>query len=359
MLPTRRQFLKQTLVATSSVLAVGPRRSFGELAISRVKSEPDVVLPDGTYPGWPWITATAGGTLYCVFREGTVHGYSASGRAMITKSDDKGRTWSKAAIVVDQAEVDDRNVAVAELSSGDLLVTYNTYDAAKNSQAMTIRSADGGRTWSKPKPLDRANTRTRSAAVELPDGTLVLPYYVAPAHGSLAAISADGGHRWKTFAVPDAEGFVGDEWDVAEVEPGRLIGIHRNSHPKGDGTFWKTESRDGGCTWSVPMPTNVRDSRSRSPAQITMHGKTPTVIYADRRMVSVSAVRTTDPEFLTWDAEHRLPCYLYRADAAPIRDASYPVSAPVGDNRRLIVDYEIRKTTKRIAGYFVSFPADW
>jgi Neuraminidase (sialidase) len=356
---TRRQFLTRALVAASTVLAVRPKRSVGELAAPRIKSEPDVVVYDGAYPGWPWITSGAQGRLYCVFREGTVHGYSASGRAMLATSDDQGRNWSKAAVIVDEPEVDDRNVAVVELNNGDLLATYNTYNAAKESQAMTIRSADGGRTWSEPKPLDRINTRTRSAVVVLRDGTLVLPYYVASGNGSLAAISEDGGGRWKTFVVPDAEGFVGDEWDLLEVQPGRLIGIHRNNHPQGDGTFWKTESRDGGRRWSVPRPTNIIDTRSRSPAQITMHGETPTVIYADRRMVSVSAVRTSDADFLQWDVEHRLPCYVYNADQTPIADGSYPVSAPVGDTRRLIVDYEIRETTKRIAGYFVDFPADW
>jgi hypothetical protein len=60
-----------------------------------------------------------------------------------------------------------------------------------------------------------------------------------------------------------------------------------------------------------------------------------------------------------WDVEHRLPCYVYRADGTPIADASYPVSAAVGKTCRLIVDYEIRTTTKQIAGYFVSFPDNW
>ncbi len=357
--PTRRQFLKHALIGTSTALAALPSWARAASVPAPVKSQADVVIYEGTYPGWPWITSGADGRLYCVFREGTIHGYSPSGRAMITTSDDGGRLWSKATTVVDEASVDDRNVAVTELKDGDLLAVYNTYDAAKNSQAMTIRSADGGRTWSRPKPLDRSNTRTRSAVVPLTDGALLLPYYVAPGNGSLAAVSEDGGRRWRTFAVPDAPGFVGDEWDVAEVEPGRLIGIHRNSHPQGDGAFWKTESRDGGRTWSVPKPTNIQDRRSRSPAQITMHGKTPTVIYADRRMVSVSAVRTTDADFLAWDVQRRLACYLYNADETPIADASYPVSAPVEDNRRLIVDYEIRETTKRITGYFVNFPVDW
>jgi hypothetical protein len=76
-------------------------------------------------------------------------------------------------------------------------------------------------------------------------------------------------------------------------------------------------------------------------------------------MVSVSAVNTTDPEFLRWDIEHRLPCYVYNADEAPIPDGSYPVSVQVGPRERLIVDYEIRKDSKRIAGYFVSLPKEW
>ena len=49
----------------------------------------------------------------------------------------------------------------------------------------------------------------------------------------------------------------------------------------------------------------------------------------------------------------------YNADESPIPDGSYPVSAPVDARTRLIVDYEIRPTSKRIAGYFVTFPEDW
>ena len=76
-------------------------------------------------------------------------------------------------------------------------------------------------------------------------------------------------------------------------------------------------------------------------------------------MVSVSAVRTADPDYLHWDLEHRLPCYQYNADESPIPDGSYPVSVAVGGNRRLIVDYEIRRDSKRIAGYFVAVPETW
>ena len=352
---TRRRFLQAACVAAAS----GPLAVSSTVAAAKspaAKTKPDVILYDGQYPGWPWIAAAQDGTLYCVFREGSEHGYSRSGRAMITTSTDRGRTWSAAQVIVDQPDVDDRNVAVTVLPGGELLVAYNTYDAALASQAMTVRSTDGGKTWSAPQPLDRPNTRTRAAAVTLANGDFLLPYYVAPGSGALAGLSSDNGRTWKTFAVPDTDGFVGDEWDVLEVEPGRLVGISRNSHAKSDGTFWKFESRDGGRTWSVPKPTNVRSARATSPPQIAWHGKQPWLIYADRRMVSVSAVTTSDPDYLHWDLASRVPCYAYNADESPIPDASYPVSVQLDARTRLIVDYEIRPASRRIAGYFVTFP---
>jgi hypothetical protein len=158
--------------------------------------------------------------------------------------------------------------------------------------------------------------------------------------------------------VPGTGAFVGDEWVVDEVDKGRIIGIIRENGIR-DGFFWKTESRDGGRTWETAARTNVRDARSTSPAHLDSHGKTPLLTYADRRMVSVSMVTTNDADFLHWDLDDRLPCYQYRPDGQPIADASYPVSAAVGDRRRLIVDYEIRPEGRWIAGYFVDLPERW
>ena len=358
--PDRRTFLRCSL-ATAAASVVGTHASFGrsEPGDGPTKSKPDVVVYDGTYPGWPWITDDGEGTLYCVFREGTRHGYCPKGKAMITRSTDGGKTWAPATVIVDAPEVDDRNVAAVILPGGELLVTYNTYTADRKSAAMTVRSADGGGSWSEPRPIGHPNSRTRSAVVVLSDGSLLLPFYIAPGDAALAAVSKDNGASWETVRMANVDRFVGDEWSVLEVEPGRIVGIIRNNIRGSDGVFWKSESRDGGRTWSTAKPTNLQSLRHPSPAQIAWHAKTPIVIYADRRMVSVSAARTTDPDFLRWDVEHRVPCYRYRPDGQHIRDASYPVSVQTGPNERLIVDYEIRDTTARIAGYFVPFPEDW
>lgn len=330
------------------------------------KSAPDVVIYDGKYPGWPWVTAGADGTLFCVFREGTEHGFSAEGKALMCRSTDQGKTWSPPTVITDEPGVDDRNVAIVELPNRDLLVTYNTYlQVSVNpwktiSQAKTIRSKDGGQTWGEPQPGPMPNTQTRSAAHVLKDGTLVWPMYIAPNVGAVAGISKDNGLTWEAVRVPDSPVFTGDEWDVLEVESGRLVGIMRNAHRKPFNTFqFKTESRDGGRTWDEPKQTNIHVKVAHAPAQIFRQGATPTVIFPDRRRTSISAVRTQDPQFLTWDLDHRLACYRYNADEAPIPDGSYAVSAPAGPHRRIVVDYEIRPDSKRITGYLVDFPTDW
>lgn len=323
------------------------------------KNRPDVVVYEGKYPGWPWIAAGASGTLYCVWREGTVHDYSEDGRILLARSSDKGRTWTQPATIIDEPNVDDRNVAIVELPNGELLATYNTYTAARESQAMTARSADGGKSWSPSVSVGIPNTRTRSAAVVLSNGDLLLPLYTAPGNGAIAALSYNNGRNWESFAIPNTDGFLGDEWTALEVEPKRIIGISRNNIPQSDGFFWVMESKDRGKTWSVPKKTNVQSRRYPSPAHLTMHGATPTLIYSDTREVSVAAVKTSDPEFVMWDVAHPLRCYQYNASGAPIPDGSYPCTVQVTSTINLIVDYEIRESGGRVTGYYCTFPMDW
>lgn len=351
----RREFLKNAAIgALAARLASG-----AELGARNAELRASGAVYEGEYPGWPWIDRDAAGTLYCVFREGTQHMYSATGRVLLCRSTDAGRTWSEPSVVADAPHIDDRNTAITVLPGGALLVVYNTYTAIDESQAMTTRSPDCGATWSPPQPLDKSNTRTRASVKVLRDGTYLLPYYIAPGNGALAGLSEDGGATWRTVRVPDADGFVGDEWDALEHAPGRLVGVFRNSHPQTDGVFWVSLSNDSGRTWSTPRRTNVRSERYPSPAQIVLHAGTPTLIYCDQRMVSVSAVRTADPAFLEWDLEHRVPCFQHNADSSPILDGGYPASVALNAHERLIVDYEIREDRKQIAWYVVALPENW
>ena len=236
-----------------------------------------------------------------------------------------------------------------------------------------MRTKDAGKTWSAKQVIWDSDARTRSAPIRLTTGELVLPFYSEPPIQSLAAVSSDDGQTWRVVKIANHERFLGDEWSVVELPDGRLVGIIRNSgagDPElnkrenrdpghGDGVFYKTESRDRGQTWSDPQRTNLRDTASASPAQIFVHRGRPVVLYCDARMVSVSMAVSDDPELLVWNVEDRLRCFLYNRNGRTISDGGYPVSAAVGGNRRLIVDYVLGGRSMAIEGYFVEMPSTW
>lgn len=325
-----------------------------------VKATPDVIIYRGSYPGWPWVARTSSAKLVCVWREGTVHSYSSTGKLMLAESTDEGKTWSALRTIHDEPDVDDRNIALLPLSDDEWLVCYNTYTKDLVSRTFTLRTIDGGKKWSKPQLVCDLDARTRSAPIKLSTGRLVLPFYRAPGDQSLAALSDDGGNSWDVVEVANVPGFIGDEWDVCEMPDGRLVGIMRNNLRREDGTydgtFYKTESRDRGNSWSKPMRTNLCSLRNTSPAQIFLHNDRPVVLYSNARMVSVVMAASDDPDLLVWKVEKQLPCYQYRPDGKPIADGSYPVSVSVGDNRRFIVDYQHDGDDHLIAGYFVELP---
>jgi len=150
---TRREFLKTGVACSAlSVSAAGLGLSAVAGDSPPVKSKPDVILYRGSYPGWPWIASDKQGRLICVFRDGTEHGYSATGRAMMTTSTDGGKTWSTPTVIVDAPEIDDRNVAVAVLPNGQWLVRYTP---ASGSAAV-------------PKPIEPIALATATSASSKP-----------------------------------------------------------------------------------------------------------------------------------------------------------------------------------------------
>jgi hypothetical protein len=339
---------------TTSTLAVRG----AELVPQVPKSEPDAVIYRGQYPGWPWISRTPSGKLVCVWREGTEHMYSPTGRLMLSESLDGGANWSEATTFHDEPKSDDRNVALLPLSDSEWLVVYNTFSQEQVSRVNVLRTVDGGKTWSKPQQVCDFDARTRSAPIRLATGELVLPFYRSPGDQSLAGVSKDNGESWKIVEIANCPGFMGDEWDVAEFPDGRLVGIIRNNSPDNGGWFYMTQSSDRGESWSVPEKTNLQDSRLTSPAQIFLHKGKPVVLYPDARMVSVAMATTDDPALLDWKVQNRVRCYQYRSDSAPIADGGYPVSASNGDDSRYIVDYCHDGDDHLIIGHRIALPSN-
>lgn len=320
-----------------------------------VKTAPDVVIYSGTYPGWPWIASTPSGKLLSVWREGSQHMFSAAGKVMISQSNDGGKSWSAPAIVVDKEGIDDRNAAIVALSEAEWLVCYNEYTDSAQSQARTLRTTDGGLTWLPSQPVGDWETRTRSAAIKLSTGRLVLPYYHydTSLQQSLAAYSDNGGQTWTTVAVPNVPGsFMGNEWSVVELRDHTLAGLCRNKLETGPMALWITKSADHGETWSTPLKTNLVDSRSQSPAHIFLRDGEPWVVYDDARMVSVAIATTSDPDLVTWNVDNRVRAYQY-ADA-PISDGGYPAAVAVSGDQYMVIDYLIKGSKHQIIGTFVT-----
>jgi hypothetical protein len=260
---------------------------------------------------------------------------------MLTESLDSGMTWSHARVIADEPGVDDRNVAICVLSEMDWLVSYNTFSSDEVSRVKTIRSRDGGQMWTRPQTVSDEDLRARSAGILTSNGEILLPLYRSPGNGAVVAKSSDDGKTWTTIRLPDAPGYIGDEWSIAEIDV-RLIGIHRNNHPATDGGFWLTEN------FGAPRKTNIISRGFPSPAQITIHNGLPLLVYPSERFVAVSTATTADPDLLTWQETF---AYGYESR---LRDGSYPVSVQVSPTQRLIVDYEIRDDAHVISGHFVS-----
>jgi sialidase-1 len=189
------------------------------------------------------------------------------GRAMVTRSRDEGKTWSKPETLID-TPADDRHPAFLELRDGTVLCCFFTYagepengDFARDPERATrvnlIRSFDGGRTWEKkPRVLKTpfVSDETDGPMVRLRDGSALLAIDGRPASGppDQAGIfrSTDRGRRWKLLSTFGTDHDL-SELNVAELPGGRLVMLAR---AEGD-IAW---SDDHGHTWTPPVTFGMR-----------------------------------------------------------------------------------------------------
>jgi photosystem II stability/assembly factor-like uncharacterized protein len=186
------------------------------------------------------------------------------GRAMIVRSIDGGRTWSRPRTLID-TPADDRHPNFLELPDGTILCTFFTYpghgDASKEPELAArtgiVRSFDGGKTWEKearrlPSPF--VFDATDGPPILLKDGSILLAVYGSPAQGVPEQVgvfrSTDGGETWRLLSVVKTNHEM-SEPSVAQLPDGRLVMVAR---PEGD-IAW---SDDGGLTWTPPVTFGMR-----------------------------------------------------------------------------------------------------
>jgi len=182
------------------------------------------------------------------------------GRAMITRSTDEGKTWSKPVTLVD-TPADDRHPAFVQLKDGTVLCCFFIYlgdeDPAQSAKPhiFFIRSFDNGKTWEKnPRPLGTPFfNETDGPFAKLKDGSVLLAINGRPqGPPDQCGIfrSANRGKDWQLLSTIKADHDL-QECSVAELHDGRWAMMAR---PEGD-ISW---SQDKGKTWTKPVTFGMR-----------------------------------------------------------------------------------------------------
>ena len=187
------------------------------------------------------------------------------GRAMICRSIDQGKTWSKPETLIDTPS-DDRHPAFVELADGTVLCSFFTYAGEPKyddpsiwaaPRVWFIRSFDHGRTWEKqPRRIQTPflYDETDGPLVRLRDGSVLVAVNgrarTGPPDEAGILRTADRGESWKLRSTVKANH---DLWEVtvAELHDGKLVLMAR---PEGD-ICW---SSDGGRTWTPPQTFGMR-----------------------------------------------------------------------------------------------------
>ena len=256
-----------------------------------------VAQPPGAHLAFPSVVRRADGKLLVAYRQGKGH-VEATGRIMGQVGSADGLTWKPAEVLLDTADVDDRDPSLAVLASGDVALTYFQYKTASVAGSTLIlhhifycRSQDQGASFGSCVQVDEGVMDAPGATIDASSklwvdgqgepiavmassspvvqvGTrLVLASYGGKTLnlGTLASAprsritlyeSADEGKTWTPRPVNhDADKTVwqqepailplgGDDWLMQ-------IRTSVQASPGGAGYLAQARSSDGGKTWSA------------------------------------------------------------------------------------------------------------
>ncbi|WP_225772240.1 exo-alpha-sialidase [Inquilinus sp. Marseille-Q2685] len=226
----------RTLVHAGGQISAGPAR--------------ELDLPRGTFVRAPIVLRDDGAWMMPVFRCVGLPGRRWTGShdtSALAVSRDRGETWQLTEV---PGSVGSVHMTVVPLGGGRLAAFY------RRRQADFVHrsdSADGGRTWSAPRPTDVPNNNSSIGAIRLSDGRIALlcnPSSAATSQDrrrSLYDEIGDGGD-----ARPDAEGGCSPVWGVPRAplalcvseDEGRSFPLRRIVED-GPGTCLTNNSLDG------------------------------------------------------------------------------------------------------------------
>jgi hypothetical protein len=376
---SRRQFLRQSAIATSAVALVG--RSLDEQASAHaaevdrsitVQKPPavrqiDVLFDSANYTAFPHVVRLDGDELLMAFRQAPAQKQvrHTHPRSVITviRSYDLGETWDieNAGQLAAGGGQEFAPIYLGDGVVGGLLAMHEVVPVKESKRTgvphihkheYPFRNVGGFWCWSDNSgltwPLQQhvlfaPRLQTCSTAIKLGAGILLAPCYgshereITGVSSNVLYRSDDNGQTWSTPTVM-AKGTktTRDYYEpvVLELQDGHLLAMHRVGRCQDgrNGLFWQNESRDGGKTWTEPFGILLTYGRRYEPFGL----------YA----------RLSTDEGKTWSDTS----WLLRA--APNSNQGYSSSVEINPGQVFTVCYEQNKDgVTGITGTFWSVPS--
>ena len=238
---------------------------------------------DDIYEANADIAQAADGALICTYRESMVHAPQPWSKIIVRRSHDRGLTWGPRQIVTERTREQSQasegrlnSSRITACSDGTLLMIVDVvfYEAGEletdGARNVLFRSHDHGATWEGPEETGMTEGISPSIK-ELSNGNLIVGLTEHGIGGDgeslteaqITFVSRDRGKTWESpFTVPNPPSplATGKYWrlnegDFAELDEGTLVLYLREDGEQLSG--WKSLSRDGGRTWSVPVRTQM------------------------------------------------------------------------------------------------------
>jgi len=375
---SRRQMLASAgAAAACATLGITRRVSAAPRAVVRQKAV--ISRQPELYHGWPTLARRRNGQLLLVCSGGREAHVCPFGRVELMQSDDKGRTWGKARVLID-GPIDDRDAGVLETDKGTILITTFTslaYESiltraekikpgqsgawpdeklrrwqavhrqlsAQQRQAelgvWMIRSTDGGATWSKRY---RCGVNSPHGPVQLSDGRQL---YAGKElwHGERrigVCESTDDGQTWRWLAtIPTRKGDDRSQYHelhAVETADSRLVVQIRNHNKANARETLQCESSDGGKTWSTPHSIGVWGLPSHL---LRLADGRLLMTYGHRRKPFGNQARLSEDHGRSWSEP-----MIVSGDGAS-GDLGYPSTVQLNDGSLLTVWYELTTGSPR------------
>ncbi|WP_235941469.1 sialidase family protein [Paenibacillus puerhi] len=213
------------------------------------------------------VEALPGGELIAAWFGGSREG-AADVAIWISRRSPAG-DWSAPLCIADRTDVAHWNPVLFRRNDGMLFLYYKIGPKIEYWMTMVMSSPDNGHTWTEPVPLVEGDQGGRGPVknkpITLADGTIAAPASLEPAWDAFVDLSADGGRTWtRSEPVPlpeDRSGFLGKgiiQPALWESSPGIVHMLARSTA----GAIYRSDSTDGGRTWSLAYATSVPNNNS-------------------------------------------------------------------------------------------------